>query len=53
MRVLDIFGERIEGLMAAGEVIGGFHGAAYMTGSSLGKAAVFGRIAARTALARR
>lgn len=35
----------IEGLYAAGEVMGGFHGAAYMTGSALGKAALFGRIA--------
>ena len=52
MRVLDVFGERIEGLFAAGEVVGGLHGAAYMTGTSLGKAAIFGRIAARTALAR-
>jgi len=51
MHVLDVFGERIGGLLAAGEVVGGFHGVAYMTGSSLGKAAVFGRLAARTALA--
>jgi fumarate reductase flavoprotein subunit len=50
MHVLDVFGERIEGLYAAGEVVGGFHGRAYMTGSALGKALVFGRIAARTAL---
>lgn len=50
MQVLDVFGERIEGLVAAGEVVGGFHGRAYMTGSALGKALVFGRIAARTAL---
>lgn len=49
MRVLDVFGECIEGLYAAGEVVGGLHGAAYMTGSALGKAAIFGRIAARTA----
>jgi fumarate reductase flavoprotein subunit len=27
------------------KVTGGFHGAAYMTGSALGKAVVFGRIA--------
>lgn len=45
--VLDVFGERIEGLYAAGEMMGGFHGGAYMTGSALGKAAVFGRLAAR------
>jgi fumarate reductase flavoprotein subunit len=51
MRVHDVFGEPIEGLLAAGEMVGGFHGAAYMTGSALGKAAVFGRIAAATAQA--
>lgn len=49
MQVVDVFGESIEGLFAAGEMVGGFHGAAYMTGSALGKAAVFGRIAASTA----
>lgn len=43
--VLNVWGERIPRLYAAGEVTGGFHGAAYMTGSALGKAAVFGRIA--------
>jgi fumarate reductase flavoprotein subunit len=52
MRVRDVFGEAIEGLFAAGEVVGGLHGAAYMTGSALGKALIFGRIAARTALGR-
>ena len=46
-RVLDGGGRPIPGLYAAGEVTGGFHGAAYMTGSALGKALVFGRIAAR------
>lgn len=51
MRVMDVFGEPIPGLFAAGEVTGGFHGGAYMTGSALGKAVVFGRVAARTALA--
>ena len=51
MRVLDVFGEPIEGLLAAGEIVGGLHGSAYMTGSALGKAAIFGRIAARTAAA--
>jgi fumarate reductase flavoprotein subunit len=30
--------------------MGGLHGAAYMTGSALGKALIFGRVAARTAL---
>jgi fumarate reductase flavoprotein subunit len=45
-RVLDAENRPIEGLYAAGEVTGGFHGAAYMTGSALGKAVVFGRLAA-------
>lgn len=47
-QVIDVFGDPIEGLYAAGETMGGFHGGAYMTGSALGKAAVFARIAART-----
>lgn len=51
LRVIDVFGEVIAGLYAAGEVMGGFHGGAYMTGSALGKAAVFGRLAARAAIA--
>ena len=51
MHVIDVFGERIDGLLAAGEVVGGFHGNAYMTGSALGKALIFGRIAARAAVA--
>lgn len=48
--VLNPFNESIPGLFAAGEVVGGFHGAGYMTGSSLGKAAIFGRIAAKQAI---
>lgn len=50
-QVVTVTGEVIEGLYAIGEVTGGFHGAAYMTGTSLGKGAVFGRIAARHAVA--
>jgi fumarate reductase flavoprotein subunit len=50
-QVLNPYGEPIPGLYAVGEVTGGFHGAGYMTGSSLGKAAVFGRIAVQKALA--
>lgn len=48
-RVRDVFGELIPGLYASGEMIGGFHGVAYMTGTALCKAVVFGRIAARNA----
>ncbi|MBC7780859.1 MAG: FAD-dependent oxidoreductase [Proteobacteria bacterium] len=50
MEVIDVFGATIPNLYAAGEVQGGFHGAAYMTGSGLGKAAIFGRVAVATAL---
>lgn len=50
MRVRDVFDAVIPNLYAAGEVIGGLHGNAYMTGSSLGKASIFGRIAARSAV---
>lgn len=46
-RVLDIYGEPIPGLYAAGEVMGGLHGDGYMTGTALGKALIFGRIAGR------
>jgi flavocytochrome c len=49
MRVRDVFGEPIEGLWAAGEVTGGLHGAAYMTGSAFAKALIFGRIAGAAA----
>ena len=48
-RVLNVFGEPIAGLYAAGELMGGFHGVSYMTGSSLGKCVIFGRIAGRLA----
>lgn len=47
--VTDVDGAVIDGLFAAGEVTGGFHGAAYMTGTSLSKGAVFGRVIAQTA----
>jgi fumarate reductase flavoprotein subunit len=49
LEVLDVFGRPIVGLWAAGEVVGGFHGAGYYSGSALGKAAVFGRAAALSA----
>ncbi|GAA5035719.1 FAD-dependent oxidoreductase [Microbacterium fluvii] len=50
--VIDVDGGIIEGLYAIGEVTGGFHGAAYMTGTSLGKGAVFGLRVAQDAAAR-
>lgn len=48
--VLTVDGEVIPGLYAAGEVTGGFHGTAYMTGTSLGKGAVFGHLIAERLL---
>jgi fumarate reductase flavoprotein subunit len=50
-QVVDVFGNVIPRLFAAGEVIGGVHGAAYMTGTAFGKALIFGRIAGKTVLA--
>lgn len=49
LQVLDVFGDPIRGLWAAGEIVGGFHGAGYLTGTALGKAAVFGHQAGRSA----
>jgi fumarate reductase flavoprotein subunit len=46
-QVVDVDGDVIPGLYAIGEVTGGFHGASYMTGTSLGKGTVFGRIVSR------
>lgn len=47
MQVRDVYGGMIPGLYAAGETVGGLHGAGYYSGSAMGKAAVFGRIAGR------
>ena len=52
-QVVDIFGQTIPGLYAAGEITGGVHGAAYMTGTAFGKALIFGRLAAKTVLAQK
>lgn len=51
MQVLDVYGQVIARLLAAGEVSGGFHGAGYMSGTALAKAAIFGRIAGSEAAA--
>jgi len=51
MRVIDVFGEPIAGLFAAGETVGGFHGAGYYSGSSLSSSATFGMLAGRAAAA--
>ncbi|RZI77314.1 MAG: FAD-dependent oxidoreductase [Variovorax sp.] len=46
-RVLDVFGQPLLGLYATGEVMGGLHGASYLSGSSLAKGCIFGRLAAQ------
>lgn len=46
-QVIDLFGDIMPGLYAAGEMTGGIHGAAYMTGSAFAKAMAYGRIAGR------
>lgn len=46
MHVLNREG-RIPGLYAVGEIVGGLHGASYMTGTAVGKAVIFGRVAGR------
>jgi len=47
--VLDVFGDAVPGLFAAGEVVGGFHGPHPMSGTSIAKAAIFGRAAGSVA----
>jgi fumarate reductase flavoprotein subunit len=49
MRVLTHAGH-IPGLYAAGEAIGGFHGASCHSGAAVGQALIFGRIAGRNAV---
>ncbi|HSW15684.1 MAG TPA: FAD-binding protein, partial [Ramlibacter sp.] len=48
-RVLDMHGEPIAHLYAAGELVAGFHGSNYMSGSALTKSVVTGRIAGANA----
>lgn len=45
-------GRPIPGLYAAGEAMGGFHGASYHSGTGIGKALIFGRIAGNSAATR-
>ena len=52
MQVVDVLGMEIDGLFAAGEVVGGFHGHGEIPGAALGKAFIFGRLAAKSAIAR-
>lgn len=49
MEVVDWIGEPIPGLFAAGEVVGGFHGAGYFSGTSLSSSSTFGMLAGRAA----
>jgi fumarate reductase flavoprotein subunit len=49
LRVVDVFGEPITGLYAAGEIVGGFHGAGYMSATQWGQAVIFGRRAGMSA----
>ena len=49
MEVVDWLGEPIAGLYAAGEVVGGFHGAGYFSGTSLSSSSTFGLLAGRAA----
>jgi len=49
MAVVDVFGDPIPRLFAAGEVTGGFHGSGYMPATHVGSALIFGRRAGRSA----
>ncbi len=50
--VTDRSGVPIPGLYAAGEIVGGYHGKAYVTGTALTKSLVCGRVAAREMIRR-
>jgi len=50
-RVLNAAGDAIPGLFAAGEIVGGIHGANRLGGNALTDIIVFGRIAGQTAAA--
>lgn len=50
-QVVGVFGDVIPRLYAAGEIMGGVHGQGYMTGTAVGKAVVFGRMAGINAAA--
>jgi fumarate reductase flavoprotein subunit len=52
MRVVNVMGQPIPGLYAVGEVTGGLHGAGYLSGSSLAKGAIFGRLSGANAMKR-
>ena len=47
-QIIDDKGDPLPGLYACGEIVGGFHGLNFVTGTALAQAAIFGRIAAKT-----
>lgn len=51
MSLVDTYGQVVPGLFLAGEVVGGFHGALPLGGSSICKAAIFGKTAGESAAA--
>ena len=50
-RVIDVNGDPIPGLFAAGEVCGGVHGGNRLGGNAVADIVIFGRIAAESAMA--
>ncbi|ERF60305.1 flavocytochrome c [Treponema socranskii subsp. socranskii VPI DR56BR1116 = ATCC 35536] len=51
-QVMDVNGKPIDGLYAAGEVVGGIHGSNRLGGNATADVLTFGRIAARSILAK-
>jgi fumarate reductase flavoprotein subunit len=51
LHVVDVFGAPIDGLFAAGEIVGGFHGNGYLSGTHVGMALIFGQVAGQNASA--
>jgi fumarate reductase flavoprotein subunit len=49
MALLDVYGDEVPGVFVAGEIVGGFHGPAPMSGTSICKAAIFGLTAGKNA----
>ncbi|WP_297610274.1 FAD-dependent oxidoreductase [uncultured Sutterella sp.] len=49
LHVLDVYGNPIKGLYAAGEIVGGIHGSCYIGGGSVGSSLTFGKFAGKVA----
>ncbi len=47
-QVIDVYGEPVPGLYAAGEMTGGIHGAKVLSATAFAKALAFGRVAAQS-----